>query len=65
SEYSELLEASGVDTVPDLARRSAENLVKRMSEVNAEKKLTRKVPTLAEVTKWIAEAKKLPRALTY
>lgn len=65
SEYSELLEASGVNTVPDLARRSAENLVKRMSEVNAEKKLTRKVPTLAEVTKWIAEAKKLPRVLTY
>lgn len=65
SEYSELLEASGVDTVPDLARRSAENLVKRMSEVNAQKKLTRRVPTLAEVTKWVAEAKKLPRALTY
>jgi predicted flap endonuclease-1-like 5' DNA nuclease len=65
SEYSELLEASGVDTVPDLARRSAENLVKRMTDVNAEKKLTRRVPTLADVTKWIAEAKKLPRALTY
>jgi hypothetical protein len=36
-----------------------------MSEVNAEKKLTRRVPTLAEVTKWIGEAKTLPRALTY
>lgn len=45
SEYSELLEASGVDTVPDLARRSAENLVKRMFEVNAQEKLTRRVPT--------------------
>jgi predicted flap endonuclease-1-like 5' DNA nuclease len=65
SEYSELLEAAGVDTVPDLARRSAENLVKKLAEVNEVKKLTRRVPTLTEVTKWIQKAKTLPRALTY
>lgn len=65
SEYAELLEASGVDTVPDLARRSPENLTAKMEEINAAKKLTRRAPTLAEVTKWVAQAKELPRVLEY
>ncbi|HCC51394.1 MAG TPA: DUF4332 domain-containing protein [Porphyromonadaceae bacterium] len=64
-EYSDLLEASGVDTVPELAMRNAQNLLAKMEEVNSAKKLTRRVPTLKEVEKWIAEAKELPRALTY
>lgn len=65
SEYAELLEASGVDTVPDLARRTPESLTAKMEEINAAKKLTRRVPTLAEVTKWVAQAKELPRVLEY
>lgn len=65
SEYAELLEAAGVDTVPDLARRSAENLVAKLGEVNADKKLTRRVPTLADVSKWVAQAKALPRVIEY
>ena len=65
SEFSELLEATGVDTVPELARRNAANLAKAMADLNAEKKLTRRVPTEAELAKWIAEAKTLPRALEY
>jgi predicted flap endonuclease-1-like 5' DNA nuclease len=65
SEFSELLEASGVDTVPELAQRSAENLTKKMEEVNAEKKLCRRAPSLKEVTDWVAQAKKLPRVLEY
>lgn len=64
-EYSELLEAAGVDTVPELALRNAENLCKKMEEVNDEKKLTRRTPSLKEVEKWIEEAKKMPRVLTY
>ncbi|MDF1809601.1 MAG: DUF4332 domain-containing protein [Phycisphaerales bacterium] len=65
SEFSELLEASGVDTVPELAQRNAENLTAKMVEVNDAKSLTRRVPTGAEVEKWVAEAKTLPRALEY
>lgn len=65
SEFSELLEVSGVDTVPELAQRSAENLAKKMEEVNAAKKLCRRTPSLKEVTDWIAQAKALPRALEY
>lgn len=64
-EYADLLEASGVDTVPELATRNPENLFAKMEEVNEAKKLTRKIPTLKEVEKWVAEAKELPRVLTY
>jgi predicted flap endonuclease-1-like 5' DNA nuclease len=59
-EYAELLEAAGVDTVPELAQRNAENLTQKMEEVNKAKQLTRRTPTSAEVEKWAAEAKTLP-----
>ena len=65
SEYSELLEAAGVDTVPELAQRNAANLVQTMTAVNHEKKLTRQVPTEAEVSKWIEQAKSLPRMIEH
>lgn len=64
-EYAELLEAAGVDTVPELAQRNAENLTAKMEEVNEEKNLVRRTPSLASVEKWVEEAKTLPRKLTY
>ncbi|MCC6419224.1 MAG: DUF4332 domain-containing protein [Gemmataceae bacterium] len=64
-EYSELLEAAGVDTVPELAQRSPANLHKKLVEVNEEKKLTRRVPTENQVTAWVAEAKTLGRKVNY
>lgn len=64
-EYAELLEAAGVDTVPELAQRNAENLTAKMEEVNEEKNLVRRTPSLTSVEKWVEEAKTLPRALTY
>ena len=64
-EYSDLLEASGVDTVPELAQRNAENLYKKILEVNAEKKLVRRPPSLKQVQSWVAQAKELPRRLNY
>ena len=64
-EYAELLEAAGVDTVPELAQRNAENLTAKMEEVNEEKKLVRRTPSLAVVEKWVEEAKSLPRVLIY
>ena len=63
SEYSDLLEASGVDTVVELASRNAANLTAKMVEVNTAKKLVRRVPTEGEVEAWVAEAKTLPRAV--
>jgi len=65
SEYSELLEAAGVDTVSELAKRNAANLTHAMATVNQEKRLTRQVPTEAEVTKWIEQAKGLPRMIEH
>lgn len=64
-EYSDLLEASGVDTVPELAQRNAANLLAKMKEMNQQKKLVRRLPALSQVEGWIEQAKKLPRVLTY
>lgn len=64
-EYAELLEVAGVDTVPELAQRNAANLTAKMEEVNEAKNLTRKTPSAAEVEKWIAQAKELPRVIEY
>ena len=64
-EFAELLEAGGVDTVVELATRNAANLQAKLDEVNAEKKLTRRVPSLGEVERWVKEAGELPRAVEY
>ena len=64
-EYSELLEAAGVDTVPELAQRNAGNLAAKMEEVNAEKKLVRALPSEKQVSEWINQAKSLPKAVTH
>lgn len=64
-EYSDLLEAAGVDTVVELAKRDAGNLHEKMLAVNKEKKLVRKPPTQSQVRDWIEQAKKMPRAVTY
>ncbi|WP_299816734.1 DUF4332 domain-containing protein [uncultured Roseibium sp.] len=64
-EYSELLEAAGVDTVKELRNRNAANLAAKMQEVNADKKLVRQVPSESQVTKWVDQAKELPPMMTY
>ncbi|PLX39016.1 MAG: DUF4332 domain-containing protein [Hyphomicrobiales bacterium] len=64
-EYSELLEAAGVDTVKELKHRRADNLTAKMAEVNAEKKLVRLLPSEKAVAKWVEQAKSLPPMMTY
>ena len=64
-EYAEILEAAGVDTIPELANRNAGNLYAKMEEVNAEKELVRKLPTAVQVEDWVKQAKALPRVLEY
>jgi len=63
-EYADLLEAAGVDTVPELAQRNPENLYQKLAEVNAEKKLVRQLPGPAQVKSWVEQAKELPRKIT-
>lgn len=64
-EYAELLEAAGVDTVPELKMRKAENLFKKMQEINEAKALVRKLPSEKQVADWISQAAELPRILQY
>ena len=64
-EYADLLEAAGVDTVPELAQRNADNLHAKLSEINAAKSLVRRLPTADQVGAWVAEAKTLERIVTY
>lgn len=65
SEFSDLLEAAGVDTVVELSKRDAKKLVPALAEVSMKKNLTNRVPGEKEVKNWIAQAKKLPRAVSY
>lgn len=65
SEYSDLLEAAGVDTVKELRNRNAAALTKKMAQVNTTKKLVRRLPTESMVKRWVAHAKKLAPAVKY
>lgn len=64
-EYAELLEAAGVDTVKELRTRNAANLATAMASANEQKKLTRRVPSETDCTKWIEQAKTLDPKVTY
>ena len=64
-QFSELLEAAGVDTVKELKHRKPENLQPKLEEVNEEKHLVRRVPALKEVEKMIAQAGELPAVMDY
>jgi predicted flap endonuclease-1-like 5' DNA nuclease len=65
TQYADLLECAGVDTVPELGQRNAANLAVKMTEVNEEKNLVRKVPTQSQVEGWVAQAKELPKLVTH
>jgi predicted flap endonuclease-1-like 5' DNA nuclease len=65
SEYSDLLEEAGVDTVVELSKRVPANLFAKMVEINTAKKLVRKMPVEKQVADWVDQAKKLPRLVSY
>ena len=60
-----LLEASGVDTVVELAKRIPANLTKKMAETNEAEKIVETAPTEDEVSAWVAQAKELPRVISH
>lgn len=64
-EYADLLEAAGVDSVVELALRNPENLTEKIAEINQQKDLVRRQPSLKVVRRWITEAQKLPRVVEY
>jgi predicted flap endonuclease-1-like 5' DNA nuclease len=65
AEFAELLKAAGVDTLKELRTRNAENLHKKLEEVNAEKSLTRRVPSLNMVKDFVAQAGSADPAVSY
>ncbi|MCP3974207.1 MAG: DUF4332 domain-containing protein [bacterium] len=64
-EYSDLLEASGVDTIKELRRRNAANLLTAMIEINRKKDLVRRLPTEAMVQRWVDHAKGLDPVVSH
>jgi predicted flap endonuclease-1-like 5' DNA nuclease len=66
SEYSDLLEAAGVDSPAELAQRNAANLAQTFQELDAARPdWIRSVPSEATVAGWIAQAKILPKVVTH
>lgn len=65
SEYADLLEASGVDSPTELAHRVPSHLMSRLESTNESKHLVRRLPTQAEVERWIAEAKAMPKVVEF
>lgn len=64
-QYADLLEVAGVDTSVELGRRQPANLHEKMVEVNVKRNLVNRVPSLAEVESWVAQAKGLRRVITH
>ena len=65
TQYAELLEAAGVDTVKELRNRNSENLTEAMSKANVEKRLVRILPNSKRVSGWIEHAKSLQPVVTF
>ena len=64
-QFSELLEAAGVDTIKEFRHRVPANLHAKMEAVNAEKNLTNRVPAVKEIEKMIAQAKEMEPVVKY
>jgi len=66
SEYSDLLEAAGVDSPSELAQRNAANLATTFQEVVAARPdIVRRVPSETEIAGWIAESKTLAKVVEH
>ena len=64
-QFSELLEAAGVDTIKEFRHRVPANLHAKMEAVNAEKNLTNRVPSVKEIEKMVAQAKEMEPMVKY
>jgi predicted flap endonuclease-1-like 5' DNA nuclease len=66
SEFSDLLEAAGVDSPKELAQRNAANLAQTFQELDAARpNWIRRIPSEGTVEEWIASAKGLEAAISH
>jgi predicted flap endonuclease-1-like 5' DNA nuclease len=64
-EYSDLLDAAGVETCKELRNRNAQSLLGKMTQINSKKRLVRRLPTEVMVKRWVEHAKELPPAVSH
>ena len=64
-EYSDLLQAAGVDTVKELKYRNPGKLAEAMASANAKSKLARVLPSPRAIERWIEQAKRIQLKITY
>ena len=65
-EYSDLLEAAGVDSPAELAQRNAANLAQTFQEIDAARpNWIRRVPSEATVAGWIASAAEMEKVVSH
>lgn len=66
SEYSDLLEAAGVDSPAELAQRNAASLATTMQEVVAARpNIVRRIPSETEISGWIAQSRGLAKLVEH
>jgi predicted flap endonuclease-1-like 5' DNA nuclease len=63
SQYAEILEKIGIESVPQLADSDPGILHSRMEQTNREKRFVRRLPDVTQLQKWIKEAKTLPELI--
>jgi predicted flap endonuclease-1-like 5' DNA nuclease len=65
TQFAELLEAAGVDTVKELRHRKAANLAETMKKVNDRKHLAKLSPSKTVIDRWIKQAKRLAPKISH
>jgi hypothetical protein len=55
--HLELLQASGINSAQDLAKNHPGKLLRWMEEVNAERRIVRRMPSLDVVSDWVDKAR--------
>ncbi|MFV9672563.1 MAG: DUF4332 domain-containing protein [Acidimicrobiia bacterium] len=65
SEYADLMEAAGVDTIRELRRRNPDRLLAAMTDLNIRRRLIRRLPTNGMVAGWIEAAKDIEPMVTH
>ncbi|MCD8498573.1 MAG: DUF4332 domain-containing protein [Clostridiales bacterium] len=63
--YISLLKAAGIRSVDDLARFTPEKLLAILLDINLEKKITQKLPSLSQIYDWVRQAVVFHEVLAY
>jgi len=59
-EFSDALNQIGIDSIKEFAKRTPQIILDKLKELDKSKpNVIRKIPTLADIKKWIAQAKKI------